>query len=314
MNPETHIHPNSDIQMSFIGKGTVIGQFTHIDSQARIGEHCQLGFSICIGNHVMIGDRVIVQNGARIEGCVSLADEVKIGPNVVFLEYFLSASDSHPAPKTCVHAQAVIQGSSTIMQGVTIGRGAIVRAGSVVTRDVPSHAIVSGNPASIVGYVNGGEITSTAAESLRNEPHLIQGLSLIRFTTSTDLRGDLMAVEFTKHVPFPVKRAFFVTNVPSFHVRGEHGHKECHQLLVCLQGSLTVSADNGRERGQWLLNHPGYGLHIHPMVWAAQYHSSENAVLAVFASHSYDADDYIRDYEDFLAATCGGEEQLKTKS
>ena len=61
-----------------------------------------------------------------------------------------------------------------------------------------------------------------------------------------------------------------------------------------------VSADNGLERGQWLLNQPGLGLHIHPMVWAAQYQYTDNAVLAVFASHPYDAEDYIRDYEDFL--------------
>jgi hypothetical protein len=98
-----------------------------------------------------------------------------------------------------------------------------------------------------------------------------------------------------------VKRAFFITHVPSHHVRGEHGHKECHQLLVCLQGSVTVAADNGSERGQWILNDPALGLHIHPKVWAAQYQYSPNSVLAVFASHEYDSNDYLRNYEEFLA-------------
>ena len=122
----------------------------------------------------------------------------------------------------------------------------------------------------------------------------------MNFTTASDLRGDLMAADFTRQIPFPVNRAFFVTNVPSHHVRGEHGHKKCHQLLVCLQGSVMVSADNGRERDQWLLESPKLGLHIQPKVWASQYHYSQNSVLAVFASHAYDPADYLRDYEDFL--------------
>jgi hypothetical protein len=112
-----------------------------------------------------------------------------------------------------------------------------------------------------------------------------------------------MAADLARQVPFQVNRVFFITNVPSHHVRGEHGHKACHQLLVCLQGSIMVSADNGRERGQWLLNSPSVGLHIHPMVWAAQYQYSPNSVLCVFASHPYDPDDYIRDYEEFLQLT-----------
>lgn len=297
MNLTTHIHPKAEVLATEIGKETRIGPFTFVHPSARIGKTCRLAASVCIGDQVSIGDSVVIEDGARIAGRVTIADGAGIGPNVVFIDAPVANADS---PETSVHAGATIGGGSTIMPNITIGRGAMVSAGSVVDRDVPSYAIVAGNPAAITGYVNAGAPSSTAAESLRSDPPLIPGLSLVRFNTATDLRGDLMAVEFTKHIPFPVKRAFFVTNVPSYHVRGEHGHKECHQLLVCVQGSLTVSADNGRERGQWLLNHPGTGLHIHPMVWAAQYHSSPNAVLAVFASHPYDTNDYIRDYEDFL--------------
>lgn len=303
MNSTTHIHPKAEVLSTGIGKETVIGPFTLVLPSAKIGDHCRLGSSVCIGDQVVIADAVAIEDGARIAGRVTIADGAGIGPNVVFLDATVANADSR---STSVHTGARIGGGSTIMPGVTIGRGAMVTAGSVVDRDVPSYAIVAGNPAGITGYVNAGVPSSTAVESLRNDPPLIPGLSLVRFNTATDLRGDLMAIEFTKHIPFPVKRAFFVTNVPSYHVRGEHGHKQCHQLLVCVQGSLTVSADNGRERGQWLLNHPGTGLHIQPMVWAAQYHNSPNAVLAVFASHAYDPDDYIRNYEDFLAAVGSG--------
>ena len=99
-----------------------------------------------------------------------------------------------------------------------------------------------------------------------------------------------------------VNRLFFVMNVPSHHIRGEHAHLTCHQLLVCLQGSVTVTADNGRERQEWILDDPSIGMHILPMTWAAQYRYTGNAVMAVFASHSYDSADYIRNYEEFLTA------------
>jgi dTDP-4-dehydrorhamnose 3,5-epimerase-like enzyme len=70
----------------------------------------------------------------------------------------------------------------------------------------------------------------------------MKGVSIVKFTTASDLRGDLLAVELEKHIPFPVRRMFYVMNVPSYHVRGEHAHHECHQLLVCLQGSVTLTA------------------------------------------------------------------------
>jgi hypothetical protein len=130
----------------------------------------------------------------------------------------------------------------------------------------------------------------------------MRGIDFVPLRRVSDLRGDLLAVELAKNIPFPVARLFTVMNVPSHHVRGEHAHKECHQLLVCLQGAVTVAADNGTDRREWVLDRPDIGLHIKPMTWAAQYRYSADAVLAVFASHSYEAGDYVRDYEEFLAA------------
>jgi dTDP-4-dehydrorhamnose 3,5-epimerase-like enzyme len=118
-----------------------------------------------------------------------------------------------------------------------------------------------------------------------------------------DLRGALSFTEFEKDLPFIAKRCFWVFNVPSKEVRGEHAHKQCHQFLVCVAGSVTVLLDDGVNRREVLLDSPSTGLHIAPKVWAVQYRYSKDAVMIVLASHTYDAEDYIRDYKQFLAYT-----------
>jgi dTDP-4-dehydrorhamnose 3,5-epimerase-like enzyme len=176
----------------------------------------------------------------------------------------------------------------------------MVAAGAVVTRDVPAYAIVKGNPARITGYVHEGNTERKQTDSAQSPVDPIAGTMECEFKKARDLRGELMVADLAKDIPFAVKRLFFIRHVPSQYVRGEHAHKECHQLLVCLQGTVHVAADNGDHRQEWVLNDPGKGLHLMPMVWAAQYKYSEDAVLAVFASHDYDPHDYIRDYEEFL--------------
>ena len=98
----------------------------------------------------------------------------------------------------------------------------------------------------------------------------------------------------------PQQRFFSVFDVPSARVRGEHAHRVCHQVLVCLRGSVSVVVDDGAERDEVRLDDPAVALHIPPLVWASQYRFSRDAILGVFASHPYDAGDYIRDYEDYL--------------
>jgi dTDP-4-dehydrorhamnose 3,5-epimerase-like enzyme len=178
----------------------------------------------------------------------------------------------------------------------------MVGAGAVVTRDVPANAIVAGNPARITGYTYDRQNVTRPGTSASGAVSEMRGVSFLEFGKSSDLRGELLVAEFAQHIPFEVKRVFFVMNVPSHQVRGEHAHRQCHQVLVCLQGSVMVAADNGTDRGEWRLDRPETALHVHPMTWAAQYKYSKNAMLAVFASHPYDPEDYIRDYEDYLSA------------
>ena len=129
---------------------------------------------------------------------------------------------------------------------------------------------------------------------------LTGGAVLCAFTVHEDLRGSLCAGGFLDHVPFVPARFFTVYKVPGKDVRGENAHLACQQFLVGVAGSLSVLVDDGAAREEVVLDSPSAGLYIPPMVWSVQYRFSEDAVLLVFASHAYDAADYVRDYEQFL--------------
>lgn len=103
-------------------------------------------------------------------------------------------------------------------------------------------------------------------------------------------------------LPFAPQRYFVVFDVPAGQVRGQHAHRECHQVLVCLRGSVTVRSDDGLSAEEWQLDGPALGLYLPPMVWAAQLNFSADAMLLVLASHSYDEAEYIRDYDEFKRA------------
>lgn len=123
----------------------------------------------------------------------------------------------------------------------------------------------------------------------------------IELPSFVDHRGMLLVGQWPDQIPFEVKRFFVISNVPAGEPRGIHAHKECHQLLVCLKGSLKAMVDNGDERKVINLTDNGESLHMPPATWGAQYDYSADAVLLVLASHAYDPDDYIHDYEEFLS-------------
>ena len=106
--------------------------------------------------------------------------------------------------------------------------------------------------------------------------------------------------ELNKQLPFPAERFFFVSKVPEGEPRGIHAHKQCHQFLVCVAGSVKAMVDDGDTRLVVTLDRPTVGLHMPPLTWGAQYDYSPDAVLLVLASHPYDADDYIHDYDEFM--------------
>jgi len=163
---------------------------------------------------------------------------------------------------------------------------------------------VEGNPANIVGYVN----TKFHVEDVRDYPHEVggiatslKGVKLFNFPNIPDLRGNLTVGEFEKQIPFVPRRYFIVYGVPTAETRGEHAHVRCHQFLIALSGSINVIADDGANREEFILNRNNLGLYLPAMTWGIQYRYSRDAVLLVFASEFYDPQDYIRDYETFIA-------------
>jgi len=295
------------VESPSIGVGTRVWAFAHILPGAVIGSECNLCDHTFIENDVRIGDRVTIKCGVQIWDGVWLEDDVFVGPNVTF------SNDSHPRSRqrpaaferTLVKRGASIGANATILPGTTIGERAMIGAGAVVTRDVPPLAIVTGNPARIVGYEgtgarDGGQ-ASAAPDGAGAMATLVRGVTLHRLPEVIDLRGSLTFGEAENQVPFPIRRYFVVYKVPSKEVRGEHAHKTLHQFLVCLHGRCRVVADDGADREEFVLDHPTLGLYLPPMTWGIQYKYTEDAVLAVFASDWYDAKSYIRDYSEFLS-------------
>jgi hypothetical protein len=158
---------------------------------------------------------------------------------------------------------------------------------------------VYGNPARIQGYTESIALREQPAQIIQPEVTL-GGAKAFSIRRASDIRGSLAACEFETDLPFIPRRFFAVFGVPSTRVRGEHAHRTCHQALLCLDGSVTVVLDDGARRQQIVLDDPGTGLYIPPMIWATQYRFTADAVLGVLASHPYDEADYIRDYAAFL--------------
>ena len=177
----------------------------------------------------------------------------------------------------------------------------MVGAGAVVTANVPPNAIVYGNPARIHGYVGTKDQPTTRHSQLKGEARkLVGGARLIRLDRAEDMRGSLAVSELRQSLPFAPQRLFVVYGVPSAEVRGEHAHRECHQFMLCIGGSVNVLVDDGAGRVEVTLDHPSLGLYMPPMVWGTQYGYSRDAALLVLASQPYDPADYLRDYDEFL--------------
>ena len=306
---DAFIHEQALCESVKIGENTRIFAFAHVLAGARIGAGCEVGDSAFVDCDSRVGDRVKIGCGAQLSSGVKLCDDVVVGANATF------SSEPHPRgpdpdgeqARTVVNAGASIGANATILPGVEIGRGASVSAGAVVTRSVPPKAIVVGNPAYIVGYSETRTADINEQRILPSRPAAVEldvrGVRLERFAEYSDLRGSLTAGDLPDEaVPFVPRRWFLVYDVPNQEVRGEHAHIVCHQFLVCVSGSMTVAVDDGARRSEVTLDSPTLGLYVPPLVWASQFHYGPGSVLLVLASHPYDAGDYIRDYERFLAA------------
>lgn len=307
---EPCVHPTALVECDRLGASSRIEAFSRVMAGATVGDEALVSGHVVIEPGASIGKRVKVGHGVRLCSGVRVEDDVSIGANVSFSD----EPDLHPTGpsgsplQTLLRQGAVIGSNATVRQGVTIGARAIVRAGAVVSRDVPPNAIVEGNPARIAGYVDtfnariGEPASGGAVQAGGTLPRLrAANARLIRLPRIVDMRGALSFGEMGAHLPFQPKRFFAIYDVSGREVRGEHAHRELQQFLICLKGSCVVVLDDGRERDEIGLSTPEIGLYIPPMVWGIQYMYSPDALMLVLASEIYADDDYIRNYDEFLA-------------
>lgn len=120
-----------------------------------------------------------------------------------------------------------------------------------------------------------------------------------------DPRGNLTFIENDRHIPFAVKRVFYLYDVPGGAERAGHALKECHQFLIAMSGSFDVVVYDGKDKQRFHLNRSYYGLHLPPMLWREMDNFSSGSVCLVLASEPYDERDYFRDYREYLRAQGG---------
>ena len=319
MSNSAFFHPTAEIHSNQIGDHSKVWQFSIVMERARIGEDSHIYSHCLIDNNVEIGNQVTIKSGVQISAGVTIQDNVFVGPNVTFANDCQQGVSQEENEKltTVIEQGASIGGGATLLAGIVVGKGARVAAGSVVTKSIPAYTSVTGNPARVSGYVNSSTSSSSfsndnaqtvtisnvgnvPARGDKSELSLGVGESMVkRLKFVSDMRGNLSVSEFPSDIPFNPKRYFLVFDVPNQEARGSHAHKECQQFLICVKGSVNVMVDDGHARSEVILDSPDLGVYIPPLVWGTQYRYTEDAILLVFASHSYDDEDYIRDYQDF---------------
>ena len=121
----------------------------------------------------------------------------------------------------------------------------------------------------------------------------------LTFLTKSDERGNLIAIEENKNIPFEIKRVYYIFDTKDGVRRGFHAHKNLEQVLVCVNGSCEILLDDGKEKSITKLENRNEGLFIEKMVWHEMFNFSADCVLIVLASDYYEEKDYIRDYNEF---------------
>ena len=160
MANDVFVHPSALVETSEVGSGTKVWAFAHVMEGAVVGSDCKIGDHAFIESGAILGDRVVIKNNSLIWHGVSIGDDVFVGPNTVFTNVVSPRARYQTYPedwvKTEVADRASIGANSTIVCGIRLGFNSMVGAGSVVTRDVPDHALVFGNPARVVPPVAAG--------------------------------------------------------------------------------------------------------------------------------------------------------------
>ena len=136
---------------------------------------------------------------------------------------------------------------------------------------------------------------------------MLDGCRLIQLPRIADHRGNLSFAEGHRHVPFEIRRVYYLYDVPAGEARGGHAHRALEQVLIAVAGSFDVLLDDGRRTETVTLNRPFVGLYMSNMIWRELLNFSSGSVCLVLASEPFDEADYIREHDSFLRAVGGGE-------
>ena len=128
----------------------------------------------------------------------------------------------------------------------------------------------------------------------------VSDCSVIELPKIENRSGNLTSIQNSIEIPFDIKRIFYLYDIPGGKDRGAHAHLKCHQFLIAGSGSFDVLLDDGKSKKLVTLNQPYKGLHIPPGIWASEINFSSGSICLVLASHKYDKNDYIREYNTFL--------------
>ncbi len=131
---------------------------------------------------------------------------------------------------------------------------------------------------------------------------LLSKCQIVDLPKISDPRGNLTFIEGQRHVPFDIRRVYYLYDVPGGAERGGHAHKDLHQLIIAMSGSFDVVLDDGKDKKRIHLNRSYNGLYVCPMIWRELDNFSSGSVCMVLASNHYDESDYYRDYQEFLNA------------
>lgn len=130
----------------------------------------------------------------------------------------------------------------------------------------------------------------------------IDNCQILQLPKIADPRGNLTFIEGGSHIPFDIRRVYYLYDVPGGAERGGHAHKALHQLIIAMSGSFDVLLDDGKEKKRVHLNRSYSGLYVCPMIWRELDNFSSGSVCMVLASNIYDESDYYRDYNEFMRA------------
>ena len=130
----------------------------------------------------------------------------------------------------------------------------------------------------------------------------VRGCKILDLPKISDPRGNLTFIESPQHIPFDIKRVYYLYDVPGGAERGGHAHKDLQQLIIAMSGSFDIVLDDGVNKERIHLNRPYFGLYVNTMVWRELDNFSSGSVCMVLASIPYDESDYYRDYGEFTLA------------